>query len=340
MAASLKYTLHRYGSQNDLQKLGVWEVEGDKKGKYWVVYIHGGAWRDPRVTHEDFTPSIDQILLSTPPPGLTSVNDDDDGSGGATGGIAGFASIDYRLSPHPQFPQDPATTPADQYRGARHPDHLDDVRSALVFLQRTYGFGGNYVLIGHSAGSSLAFQLLATSSPSASASASASTAPAVTDAAIDSTGHPVLPAAIIGLEGLYDFTGVNDRYDGAYAPFFRGAFGAGLDAWDAAAPIKFAGSYAGKWPGGNIVLLGWSPDDTLVDGPEADNMARRLRDLDGFVEEGEGEGEGAMGSRGSVGDKRLILLKDLRGDHDEIWQSGEDVARTVWIALRKLEAGL
>lgn len=308
MAASLKYTLHQYGSQNSLQKLGVWEVDAAKKGKYWVVYIHGGAWRDPRVTHEAFTPSIDWILRTS--------TDKGNGSGSVANAIAGFASIDYRLSPHPQFPQDPATTPADQYRGARHPEHLDDVRSALVFLQRTYGFRENYVLIGHSAGSSLAFQLLATSPP-ASDSASASAA-------------PVLPAAIVGLEGLYDFTGVNDRYSGAYEPFFRGAFGADLDAWDAAAPIKFTGSYAGKWPGGSIVLLGWSPDDTLVDGPEADNMARRLRDLDGFVEEGEG----------SEREKRLVLLKDLRGDHDEIWQSGEDVARTVWIALRKLTAGL
>lgn len=277
-------------------------------------YIHGGAWRDPRVTHEDFIPSIDWILSTS----LTG----DDGGSSAADAIAGFASIDYRLSPHPEFPQDPATTPAEQYRGARHPEHLDDVRSALVFLQRTYGFAENYVLIGHSAGSSLAFQLLATS-PLTSASTAGSTT-------------PVLPAAIVGLEGLYDFTGVNDRYSGAYAPFFNGAFGADLDAWDAAAPIKFAGSYAGKWPGGNIALLGWSPDDTLVDGPEADNMAQRLRDLDGFLEEGEGTIEG----QGSRGENRLVLLKNLRGDHDEIWRSGEDVARTVWVALRKLGVGL
>ncbi|KAI0532679.1 alpha/beta-hydrolase [Xylaria digitata] len=302
MAASLKYTLHHYGSQNYLQKLGVWEVDPANKGKYWVVYIHGGAWRDPRVAHETFAPSIDWILRTSP----------------ATGdrGIAGFASIDYRLSPHPQFPQDRATTPGDQYRGARHPDHLDDVRSALVFLQRTYGFGSNYVLVGHSAGGALAFQLLATSPPAS-------------DTVAAGAEHPVLPAAIVGFEGLYDFTGVDRRYDGAYAPFFRGAFGDDPGSWDAAAPIEFAGSYAEKWPGGNLILLGWSPDDTLVDEPEADNLARRLRDVDGFVEKGSGGGE-----------KRLLLLKDLQGDHDEVWQSGEHVARMVWIALRELGVGL
>ncbi|KAI1827921.1 hypothetical protein F4861DRAFT_491672 [Xylaria intraflava] len=231
--------------------------------------------------------------------------------------IAGFASIDYRLSPHPGFPQDPATTPKDEYRGAQHPDHIDDIRSALVFLQRTYGFKSNYLLIGHSAGAALAFQLLA---PSTSSDASVG------------TEQPVLPAAIMGLEGLYDFTGVNERFGGAYAPFFRSAFGEDPAAWDRAAPIKFTGNYAATWLGRRLVLLGWSPDDTLVDEPEADNMARRLRDSDGFVVEGEGTGV--------KGEKRLILLKDLRGDHDEIWRSGEHVGRMVWIVFQGLAAGV
>ncbi|KAI1147063.1 alpha/beta-hydrolase [Nemania diffusa] len=326
MAASLRYTLRHYGSQNSLQKLGVWQGDPANKGKYWVVYIHGGAWRDPRVSHETFTPSIDWILRTSPP---TPAATNDSGSSSTTNAIAGFASIDYRLSPHPQFPQDPATTPADQYRGARHPDHLHDVRSALVFLQRTYGFGSNYVLVGHSAGAALAFQLLATSpSPLAPISPAATPGP-------EQAGHPVLPAAIVAFGGLYDFTGINERYGGAYAPFFRGAFGADPEGWDAAAPIKFAGSYAEKWPGGKIALLGWSPDDTLVDEPEADNMTQRLRDVDGFVAERPGEDQESAGSVGGS-EKRLILLKDVRGDHDEIWQSGEHVARMVWITLEKL----
>ncbi|KAI0119892.1 alpha/beta-hydrolase [Nemania sp. FL0031] len=328
MAASLKYTLHHYASQNYLQKLGVWEVDPANKGKYWVVYIHGGAWRDPRVSHETFTPTIDWILSTSPTAASSTTINEGGSSSTATNAIAGFASIDYRLSPHPQFPQDPATTPADQYRGAQHPDHLHDVRSALVFLQQTYGFGANYVLVGHSAGGALAFQLLATSlSPSPAAT---QRSPGATTAE-----HPVLPTAVIGFEGLYDFTGVNERYGGAYAPFFCGAFGAEPEDWDAAAPVKFAGSYAEKWPGGKVVLLGWSPDDTLVDEPEANNMAQRLRDSDGFVEEKTSE----EGNQGSVGgeEKRLILLKDIQGDHDEIWRSGKHVARMVWVVLQKLD---
>ncbi|KAI1735104.1 alpha/beta-hydrolase [Xylaria scruposa] len=315
MAASLKYTLHHYDSKNYLQKLGVWEAESANKGKYWAVYVHGGAWRDPRVAHETFAPTIDHILSASPAAA----------SSHSAAGIAGFASIDYRLSPHPQFPQDPATTPADQYRGAQHPDHLNDVRSALVFLQRTYGFGSNYVLIGHSAGGALAFQLLATSPLSSSASTRAASASVETR----QIEYPCLPAAIISFGGLYDFTGINERFGGAYASFFRSAFGDDPEDWDAAAPIKFPGSYAERWIGGEFLLIGSSKEDTLVDEPEADNMAQRLRDVDGFVE-----------GDGSAEEKKLLLLTDLRGDHNEIWERGTEVARMVSIALRKLGVSL
>ncbi|GAP84116.1 putative kynurenine formamidase [Rosellinia necatrix] len=317
MAASLKYTLHHYGTDNYLQKLGVWEVDPTNKDKYWVIYIHGGAWRDMRVEHDCFIPSIDWILSTAP---ATTDNGNGGGGGGGTGdAIAGFASLDYRLSPHPLFPQDRATTPADRYRGARHPDHIDDVRAALALLQRTYGFGANYVLVGHSAGGSLAFQLLTTAAPASAGEAGEG---------------PVPPAAIVGFGGLYDFTGIDARRGGAYGPFFRGAFGDDPAAWDAAAPVKFAGDYAAAWPGGRFALIGSSPDDTLVDELEADNMAHRLRDVDGFV-----EGEERKNNNNND-KKKLLRLKDLRGDHDEVWKSGEHVARMVWIALRELGAGL
>jgi kynurenine formamidase len=209
-----------------------------------------------------------------------------------------------------------------------HPQHLDDVRSALVYLQHNYGFGANYVLVGHSAGGALAFQLVASSpSPSSSHPSSHSlSAPAL------GKDHPALPAAIISFEGLYDFTGINERYGGAYATFFKGAFGEEEKSWDEAAPIKFPGIYAEKFPNdsGSLILLGSSPEDTLVDELEAENMAQRLRDVDGFVEEGTGEeGEGKGGNK-------LVRVKDLSGDHDEIWRDGKGVARMVWIALRKL----
>ena len=72
--------------------------------------------------------------------------------------IAGFASISYRLSAHPNHPQDPINTDPKDFQDAKHPGHIDDVEAALAFLQNTYGFGGRYILVGHSCGATLAFQ--------------------------------------------------------------------------------------------------------------------------------------------------------------------------------------
>ncbi|KAI1814691.1 alpha/beta-hydrolase [Poronia punctata] len=306
MAANLKYTLHQYGTDHKLQRLGVWEINSEptRRSRHWIVYIHGGAWRDPRITHEAFEPSINHICSS-------QFDRWDD--------IAGFASIDYRLSAHPQFPQDPKTTPPYEYRGARHPDHLDDVRSALVLLQQKYNFTSNYVLVGHSAGGSLAFQLAATSPMS-----SESVQP-----------DPVLPAAIVSLEGLYDFPGINERFKGAYAPFFEAAFG-GAAEWYAASPIKYHESYARKWPEGNLIILAYSRSDTLLDGDEVDNMAERLVEVDRFAEIRVGSDEGPSDKRLN----RLVVHRDLRGDHDEIWQDGEEVARMVSVALHGVGNGV
>lgn len=217
-------------------------------------------------------------------------------------GIAAFASLDYRLSPHPELPQDPAETPPRRLRNALHPDHLDDVRAALAYLQRRYEHplvGGNYVLVGHSAGACLALQLL------------------------HSPGDVVLPKAIVGFEGVYDFTGLNARMGGGYAGFLSGAFG-DPEGWDEVAPMTLSGSYGESWGGregkgkgkgeGKILALGWSPDDDLIDEPEIDGMVARL-ERDGI---------------------ETKVFKDLRGKHDEIWEDGSGVARMVLAALNNI----
>ncbi|KAI0834716.1 alpha/beta-hydrolase [Hypoxylon sp. FL0890] len=287
MAESLQYSVLQYGS-HELQRVGVWGLDVDEiKAKYWIVYIHGGAWRDPRVTHETFAPIITRVIES----------DDDSRST-----IAGFASIDYRLSPHPDFPQDPATTSPEKLRIAKHPDHLDDVRAALAFLQQRYGFGDRYVLVGHSAGGTLAYQLLAT-------------APLLDSKAREKEGGKAeLPHAVFGFEGIYDLAGLNARVGGSYAGFLTDAFGT-PENWDAASPMKYTGRYADRFTG--LAVLGQSPDDELVDEPEADGMAERLR--------------------GDLDAEKLLLVKDLEGTHDETWQNGTGVARTVLRILTILQ---
>ncbi|KAI1338451.1 alpha/beta-hydrolase [Xylariaceae sp. FL0016] len=239
MSTSLKYTQHQYGVERDLQRLGVWHVDSESKSKTWIIYIHGGAWRDPRITHQMFAPTIDVALSSDSLPMAR---------------IAAFASIDYRLSPHPGFPQDPATTPGSEYRDAQHSDHLDDVRSGIAYLQKTYGFGGNYILVGHSAGACLAFQLLAQPQHAGS--------------------KVVLPQIVIGIAGIYDFAGIASRLGDAYTQFLTAAFGGDAAGWDEAAPMKSKTNYGDKWKG--KATLAWSKDDQLVDEPEIDGMSARL----------------------------------------------------------------
>ncbi|KAK9476347.1 Alpha/Beta hydrolase protein [Lipomyces japonicus] len=89
----------------------------------WLVYIHGGAWRDPNMTKAM---------------GNKILNDLPDNWAGA--------SIDYRLSPE-----------------VKHPVHLADVIVALDTLKQQYGLGTDEVVIaGHSAGATLAFQAFST----------------------------------------------------------------------------------------------------------------------------------------------------------------------------------
>ncbi|KAI0377980.1 alpha/beta-hydrolase [Hypomontagnella monticulosa] len=287
MAASLQYSVHHYGT-HELQRVGIWDVDavGDK-AKFWIVYIHGGAWRDPRIAHETFAPIITRIV---------------DSDSAAKTCVVGFASIDYRLSPHPEFPQDRATTPPDRFRGAVHPDHLHDVRAGIAFLQRRYGFRSQYVLVGHSCGACLAYQVLAGSAVLGSS------------ANPDGAAELELPKAVFGFEGIYDMTGINARMGGGYSGFLEAAFGT-PEKWDAAAPMKCAGSY-GDVLAGRVAVLGHSPDDELVDMPETDGMAARL-EKDGVAD--------------------VLVVKDLTGKHDEIWQDGSGVARTILRILETLQ---
>ncbi|KAH6686167.1 Alpha/Beta hydrolase protein [Plectosphaerella plurivora] len=285
--ASLSYTEHRYGD-HDLQTVGVWELpdtagtsvaDGD-----WIIFIHGGAWRDPRKLHQGFLPSIRSLLASDSWPRLRPL-------------VRGFASIDYRLSPHPEFPQDPASTPPSTYRDARHPDHILDVYAALSFLQTKYGFANRHILLGHSAGATMAYQLLMGSS------------------ALGSHAPPniILPRAFIGISGIYELVGLDERHDGNYASFISAAFGDDRKAWNNSMPALFPGSFNTAL-GERRAVLAWSPDDTLVDEPEIDGMTRKLQQ-DGVSP---------------------TIIKTLNGDHDFVWEDGHQVARLIETVLLDL----
>ncbi|KAH9904844.1 alpha/beta-hydrolase [Xylariomycetidae sp. FL2044] len=327
MASSLRYTLHHYGSDHELQRLGVWDLDVADKSKYWVIYIHGGAWRDPRITHEAFTPTIDHVLSSS------SSSSSEPSSPVPKSKIAAFASLDYRLSRHPQFPQDPDATPPREYRDARHPDHVRDVLAGLAFLQRRYGFDSRYVLLSHSAGACLALQVIMSAAPPGPSSSSG---PFYFSSQEEEESQKVtLPRCVVGLEGIYDFTGLNARMGGAYAGFFGAAFGKPA-LWDDAAPRWFRGSYKEVWDLGNggsvgdekkaeenegekektrpVVLIAQSHQDSLVDEPEADHIAERL----------------------AKDEVDVRLLKGNWGDHDVIWEDGTQISRLIGSVLEEV----
>lgn len=215
--------------------------------------------------------------------------------------IRGFASLDYRLSPHPEFPQDPSTTPESDFRGARHPDHLTDVHSALTYMQVNCQLDHKYILVGHSAGATLAYQLL------------------MGDAALNGATRPSQapsPAAIISTSGIFDLVGINARHDDQYAGFITGAFSEDRAQWANASPACFAGDYKQAAASGvTHHTLAWSTKDTLIDEPEIDTMAARLQ-KDGVTVE---------------------VVKDDMGDHDDVWMGGVKVADLIRKTLDKIK---
>jgi hypothetical protein len=211
--------------------------------------------------------------------------------------IAGFASIDYRLSADPDTSEDPGT-PAFKLRCARHPDHLRDLWSALECLHREYTVDGRYIMIGHSVGATLIFQLLM-----GSLALCGHVPPAVP-----------LPAAVVGNAGIYEFVDFAARHGQYYADFIEAALGKDKSKWNSVAPACARVNYSEVWPSGKLVLLSWSSEDSLVDRTEIDRMTERL-------------------SGSGLALKRM----DILGDHDDAWRRGTEIARLISTVLNSQE---
>lgn len=175
-------------------------------------YIHGGGWRDPKTTKSTGYTLIRQVISNS------SIN---------------AATIDYRLSSHPSYP--------DEDNHAVHPDHLDDVLSALLYLKASHGLSEKrYILAGHSAGAALLFQVLA-----------------------KLADYSFFPAAVIGASGVYDFIDVIEEYPG-YLGLITGPFGEDKEAWKDVSPSSIGRELAGyAGYAGKIVLLHSDDDEVL-----------------------------------------------------------------------------
>lgn len=215
----------------------------DRLEGHWVLFIHGGAWRDPKQTSRDILPALEHLA-------------------GRHTGILGIASINYRLSPHPEHPAEPGS-PDEAARSAVHPAHLHDVIAGISWLQRSYDFRANYILVGHSAGATLAFQAVM----------------GIWHGNSEAADSHVPPEGIAGVCGIYDLSLLVKTHTEhhIYRDFVERAFGQDPSKWDAASPAV-SGWFATSWPLAKAAVLAASQDDELVDFVQTKAMAERLHD--------------------------------------------------------------
>ncbi|KAK5120565.1 hypothetical protein LTR85_006221 [Meristemomyces frigidus] len=250
----------------------------------WVIYVHGGAWLDPEIDASSFDKAQELLFKSH-----------------MIEHIAGFASINYRLSPYPSHARDPSH-PSDPARNARHPDHINDVLAAILHLQETFRFEERYILVGHSCGASLVFQV-----------AMKRYWGSQYESTLALELNVVPPVAILGVEGLYDLPALVEFHskEPFYREFVANAFGRDASTWPSVSPT--AGDYENSWQDGKLAVLAHSREDELVEWAQVDHMHKALKSQ-GFDE--------------ASGDRRLKLV-ELCGKHDEVWQDGLELARAI-----------
>jgi kynurenine formamidase len=258
-------TKHQYAQDNILQSYEQYvpEPEPAKSPKYWIVFIHGGYFRDPLVTSSSFYPAL-ELLASEKHRDPDSIRPF----------IAGYATINYRLSPDGgKNPQDPDKTPAYELQNAQWPQHIHDVLAAIAHLQARHGFGERYVLAGHSVGATMAMLSALSSQQSPFTHASGLQMPRI---------EP--PTAVLGVSGIYDFPLIHKTFPG-YDQMTRNAIHDEAD--DVlASPAKYsAQDYQAAWAAGGktrVLVIAHSRDDGLVDWQQPEEMRKAMEGAEGI----------------------------------------------------------
>lgn len=130
-----------------------------------------------------------------------------------------------------------------------------------------------------------------------------------------------LPRAVVAMEGIYSLPSLisfhkDSPWGYVYKDFVTGAFGPDLVVWRDVSPAL--GLMAKGWDG--VVVLAHSKGDELVEWEQVEEMKESL------LEQGFSEG----------GNKREVLMLELVGKHDEVWEDGREVARAIGVALEKV----
>ena len=213
--------------------------------------------------------------------------------------IAGIASLSYRLSPYPSHPTCPSS-PDEKSRNVKHPAHIEDILTAIAWLQQKYGFGERYMLVGHSCGATLALQTVMKEWSAKS---------------YDGTENVevIMPLVVLGVEGLYDLPLLRDTHQDSpmYQQFLEGAFGHDETNWKGAHPIR--GRLSHTWENGRALVIAHSRDDELVDWAQVDSM------------------KDSMQRESTI--RRTDVILELKGKHNNIWKDGREMARAIENAL-------
>lgn len=266
--------------------------------RLFIIYIHGGAWRDPLIDSSSISQTQHHLLQNATPNLQTS--------------ISGIATLNYRLSPYPSHPTHPSS-PHDPSRTASHPDHITDVLRAILHLQETYAFGPRYVLVGHSCGATLALQVAMKRYWGAQYESTF---------ALELNVEP--PVAIVAVEGIYDIPALVEQNAAqpAYRDLVVNAFGSDRGAWEGASPVR--GVYGESWPEGRLAFVVHSEADELVGMEQAEAMW-------GVLSGGDfGDDEGHVRRR------RFVKLQGLK--HDEVWEDGRELAKVIAETVEELVA--
>jgi kynurenine formamidase len=222
--------------------------------------------------------------------------------------IAGYASINYRLSQHSEFPQDKSKTSDLEMREAKHPNHINDVLTALKDLQQRHKFGERYLLLGHGCGATMAMQVAMSRNWTRSG-------PVMKNSDIQP------PIAILGIDAIYDIPLSRNRNIGLqkYQPLIEGAFGNDEQVWAAASPATWT-KYAETWKEGRSIMLVHSREDEMIDWSQVEAM------------------EKCWSENQEWGSNKIEMkIQEIKGRHAEIWQKGVGMAGPIAEAIMSLQ---
>jgi kynurenine formamidase len=169
--------------------------------------------------------------------------------------IAGFASINYRLSSYPSHSKFPSL-PDDPSRNVHYPAHIEDVAQALLYLDENYQIGNRYLLVGHSAGATMAFELH--------------------NSYLQSGSLPQ-PVCVLGISGIFDFEAFVENHSEipVYKKIMDNAF-PDKSLWEEASPY-INRSLGHIWEQAKAVVISHSKHDGLVEYSQATSMLERVR---------------------------------------------------------------